>query len=386
MDLFTYLLAKKKGGGSVDTTDLREVMNMSGINVTSSTPFYQYAQDLYDGYSNMLKDKYTLINNMNKGISTGLITDAIGLSIYGATLTKLSTQEGTPTPENPVAINNVNGYVNLFNKAQSIITTTTVSVSELPTGVRVICKLNYTNIFAKYVVCDLTGYEGKTIKVNCHVKSGGSNEGRSYIRLGDVAGNNDPNSQSIGSDDIIDGELSLTMVVPNELDSTYHYLLFALYGTRETTAQLNDYVDYTDVRIVVSDTELPYIPYGNNAVSINVTDGNNSYMKPILLNNNEICGVNENNLDELTINKYGEVSIIKKTGKINSYNGETITTDYLSTTGGLDNGATIYYVLDTPQTINISDKVDLVLYDGNNTITNSEDMNMSITYIKDTFD
>ena len=33
--------------------------------------------------------------------------------------------------------------------------------------------------------------------------------------------------------------------------------------------------------------------------------------------------------------------------KINSYNEESITTDYISTTGGLDNGATVYYVLET---------------------------------------
>ena len=45
----------------------------------------------------------------------------------------------------------------------------------------------------------------------------------------------------------------------------------------------------------------------------------------------------------------------KKIEKIASYNGETITTDYISTTGGLDTGATVYYVLVTPTTIEITD-------------------------------
>ena len=36
--------------------------------------------------------------------------------------------------------------------------------------------------------------------------------------------------------------------------------------------------------------------------------------------------------------------IPNKVIKINSYNGESITTDYISTTGGLDTGATVYYV------------------------------------------
>ena len=35
-------------------------------------------------------------------------------------------------------------------------------------------------------------------------------------------------------------------------------------------------------------------------------------------------------------------------GKIESYNGETITTDYISTTGELTTGATVYYKLETP--------------------------------------
>ena len=45
----------------------------------------------------------------------------------------------------------------------------------------------------------------------------------------------------------------------------------------------------------------------------------------------------------------------KKTNKIASYNGEIITTDYISTTGELTTGATIYYVLATPTTTEITD-------------------------------
>ena len=41
--------------------------------------------------------------------------------------------------------------------------------------------------------------------------------------------------------------------------------------------------------------------------------------------------------------------IHREIGHIESYNGETITTSYLSTTGGLDSGSEIYYVLETPE-------------------------------------
>ena len=45
----------------------------------------------------------------------------------------------------------------------------------------------------------------------------------------------------------------------------------------------------------------------------------------------------------------------KVIGKIDSYDGETITTDYVSTSGSLTNGDTVYYVLDTPVTTTITD-------------------------------
>lgn len=46
----------------------------------------------------------------------------------------------------------------------------------------------------------------------------------------------------------------------------------------------------------------------------------------------------------------------KVIGKIESYDGETITTDYVSTSGSLTNGDTVYYVLDTPETTTITDE------------------------------
>ena len=44
----------------------------------------------------------------------------------------------------------------------------------------------------------------------------------------------------------------------------------------------------------------------------------------------------------------GTWGVLKKISIIESYNGETITTPYISTTGGLDNGATVIYELATP--------------------------------------
>lgn len=62
--------------------------------------------------------------------------------------------------------------------------------------------------------------------------------------------------------------------------------------------------------------------------------------------------------------------IHKVTGKILSYDGETIDTDYISTSGTLTVGDTVYYVLDEPETITIEDA----------TITNVLNMIMSLRF------
>ena len=86
-------------------------------------------------------------------------------------------------------------------------------------------------------------------------------------------------------------------------------------------------------------------------------------------------------LEKLIINKNGKCYLEKVFAKIDSYNGETITTDYWSTTGGLDTGATIYYVKDSTDLIDLNYTVDLKLLSGTNTITNNENATMTITYL-----
>lgn len=95
-------------------------------------------------------------------------------------------------------------------------------------------------------------------------------------------------------------------------------------------------------------------------VIITSTKGNQSSQITYNLGNNELTGY-----DYIKDNK-----LYKYTGKINSYNGETITGDYISTTGGLDNGATVYYKLQSPQQIEILKSGSLSVY-GEDTIISS---------------
>jgi len=105
-----------------------------------------------------------------------------------------------------------------------------------------------------------------------------------------------------------------------------------------------------------SETQLSYtisnvqVEYGTDKTSY-IRHAEKNY--PITLpTGTEIAKIpNTNYIDEIDVENK---KLIKKTQKIDSYNGETITTDYISTTGGLDTGATVYYGI-TPTEVPITD-------------------------------
>ena len=100
------------------------------------------------------------------------------------------------------------------------------------------------------------------------------------------------------------------------------------------------------------------------------------YLIPITITN-EISSKYNIYINE-PLRKIGNVSdkldfknhqIIRNVGIIDSYNGESITTDYISSTGGLDAGATIMYVLKLPVKEDIDDLPTIELIKGNNVIS-----------------
>ena len=98
-----------------------------------------------------------------------------------------------------------------------------------------------------------------------------------------------------------------------------------------------------------------------------------------------LCSVGEYR-DELIYNADGTSKIIKRTANLNSYNGEEITTDFISSTGGLDLGATIVYVLATPQKIELSaaemaELSKLNTFIGHTEIFNSGNAVMDVKYL-----
>ena len=299
--------------------------------------------DLIPCYRNLDNEvgAYDLVNNVfytNQG--TGAFT-------YGSVAS-------IPNPDYPQEVNVVEGYRNLFDKdnaniLNNVFVSTNVSSITPQNGAKCIyipIKPNTTYTFSK-------------IKSARFAIATTSNLPAQGVSISDKVQNNDATSLTLTS------------------SSTANYLVAFVYFSTYDTLTLQKILD--SIMIVEGSTELPYVPYGNNYVAVNVNDGNTTNSYPIPLNNNELVG-KSTNLDQLIVDKSGNVYINKIFAKIDSYNGETITTDYWSTTGGLDTGATIYYVMNEPQLIDLNTTVDLRLFKGANTITNSEDGYMTIEY------
>lgn len=74
----------------------------------------------------------------------------------------------------------------------------------------------------------------------------------------------------------------------------------------------------------------------------------------------ELCKIGDYQ-DFIYWDSYNNTYILQQQiGKIDSYDGETITTQYVSTTGELSTGATVYYVLSVPNIVYIDDNEELI--------------------------
>lgn len=89
------------------------------------------------------------------------------------------------------------------------------------------------------------------------------------------------------------------------------------------------------------------------------------------------------------VKDYGTGKYTQMVGHIESYNGENITTPYMSTTGQLSTGAEVYYVLDEPVVTDIPTEEltayrALHTYDGATVVSTAEDVaGLAVRYVAD---
>ena len=352
------------------------------------------------------------------------ITNAKASRLLEDKMTKLSTQDETPSPDNPVEVKTVKGYRNLFDDTQLLQATGWTKNDD---GYYNGTASNLFNTFKN------DGFSfPETFKTNTkYVISC-----KAYTELG--TGN--PRFRVFYTDDTYADSTYWNYTTPTNIsmttngNKTISKIIFTFGNTTGT-------VYIKDIQ-VVEQTAKPYVPYGTNWIYTTITDGTNTKNITIPLNNNEICGIGDYK-DELIIDKNGHCWLNKKTNKIVFDGSETgwslsrILTDTNAFTieheltnfnvskvlsnyfiykegnddiqhiryGGTNNGyywlyvnktivnskadfqtwlsthnTDVYYSLATPQLIDLQYDVDLTLYEGTNNISNSENMDMEITY------
>lgn len=127
-----------------------------------------------------------------------------------------------------------------------------------------------------------------------------------------------------------------------------------IFTTPQQTAYIRFRTNETDltakIKLEKNSTVTAYTPPGIGSVEIDVVNNDNTKSQtaimPIqqeLLNGDYIADVEHH-----------------EWGKIESYNGETIITDYISTTGELTTGATIYYKLVEPLDLELTEEQQVV--------------------------
>lgn len=336
------------------------------------------------------------------------ISDATREKIVSLTLDKESSQDGTPTPENPVEVKTIKGYRNLF---------------DIPNG-------TYTNTDTMIIednIGHLTVTANRTINVptNFILKAGTytlTNGGHVYPYF--TLKSNNTNIVTLTSND--NGIKEFTIENDITIDNVAVYQTTSVYAS-------NDFI----FQITEGTEELPYVPYGTNWIYTKVSNGTDTNYYTIPLNGNEIAGIGDYK-DELIVDKNGHCWLNKKMPSKNvdeiswsldstnmifsallpsdallirgidflstiCRNAGNIPTNNLQVGQGeiVSNGRfyikdithtsiedfvnilsdeKIYYPLATPQLIDLNYTVDIRLFNDVNNISNSDDMDMTLKY------
>ena len=275
----------------------------------------------------------------------------------------------SPSPDYPSEIETVKDSVeinvvnkNFFDNTLKGYGHYGVTAKTIPTGVRLSVNADTTAseyIFGLYATINLSNFVGKTVRMKAMFKSNSNLNGTYSIGLCDSNGTN----RAPKNDTRTSGK-EISFVVPN-LETGQEYLGVWFYANAGGTGVAGDYVDYTNVIITIDNEDMTYEPYQSQTAIMPIQQE--------MLEGDYVADVEHH-----------------EWGKIESYNGENITTNYISTTGELSTGATVYYKLTTPVDLELTSEQkairDIKLYTYKN-ITNIDVSDklasIDVTYKKD---
>ena len=337
-------------------------------------------------------------------------------------MTKESTQDGTPSPDYPQEVKTVKGYRNLLDL------TTTLIPNRTNKGITTTINDNQTLSF---------------------VGIANSSDNKRYFTSDD----NDKILCKAGTYRILSNysetvKLEIRKIISNTRSDVVDVFTsdedFYIYNGIFTLTNNKNYNETIWLQLTEGNQALPYVPYGNNYIAVNISDGTDTNYYTIPLNNNEIVGIG-NYKDELIVDKNGKCWLNKKIGKVILNGSEnwamldstipfklainnlllprsnnavpSVLSDYykvvawntfstagdyfLSVTSTESNlrirnnnittlidfktwlsthNVTVYYALVTSELIDLNYTADIRLFNGINNISNSDDMTMALKY------
>ena len=143
-------------------------------------------------------------------------------------------------------------------------------------------------------------------------------------------------------------------VLPTPANPNTFYFVPKTY-TETTVTGDNVTLTFTDSGRISSLSIHGYLDVSLNPLTGDIDIDVNNTTTTVPLDSTWLAEVN-GTYDEI-INDGTNWNLIRRIGYIESYDGETITTDYVCTSGTLTTGDEVYYVLDTPETIQIDNSI-----------------------------
>lgn len=276
MSTFTKFLNLFKWQPDIDGDeefDIEKSLNENWDKV--DTKLETYMTDLTNDVENYKNDTDNSIQNYKDDTDTQIDTFTTNIT------NKVNELEGEISSQKEISISptaptaNESVWIkkgkNLFDKNKQPIVSNNVSVSVLDTGIKVTNTAQSQNLSAKYIVCDLTGFEGKQITVSSDILSSGNNEALLYLSQSDILGNED-DSTEVYTGNVTSGKLEVTITITDTLTNSNKYLLLRLYGTRTTQAVIGSYITYSNL-VVSQGPTVEYEEYADKEIYVKNDNG-----------------------------------------------------------------------------------------------------------------
>lgn len=262
--------------------------------------------------------------------------------------------------------------VNLFD-SNSVVFKGELTKENTETGVKMTANSTASYIRTEYGYIPVVAGNEYVLKMHISVNPVGDEVIRGMVIFFQYNENGEKIKENYSSSIRADVDFSMS-IVPVETAVKIGVVFYISYGVPACTGLM---FEFSDIMLTEGASSVPYEPFVGaipspsvsfpqsvktaRGATITVDDGSNSntVVAPTSVNlNGETVPLNfakvKSVSDELLL-KNGKVIYVAATGRIDSYSGETITTDYLSSTGSLAAGSTVVYALPTKIYYDISD-------------------------------